>query len=119
MDIKLDNFIARLSDAPETIAFEETIELINNLYDFTPTAFRNGRQHNAAGENTGSCKILAFARLNDLSKAETLSCFGRYYRENVLNNPQGTDHTNIRNFLTHGWDEVEFAGPALSHKQPR
>jgi hypothetical protein len=30
------------------------------------------------------CKIFAFAELQKLSKEATLSCFGAYYREEVL-----------------------------------
>ena len=119
MDTRLEHFIQRLRHTPESVTFEETIELIDALYDHIPTAFDNGSQHNAAGENNGSSKILAFARLNDLSNIETLACFGRYYREDVLGNPQGTDHANIRNFLKHGWEGVHFSGPALSQKTSR
>ena len=116
MDNRLEHFIQRLRHTPESVTFEETTELIDALYDFTPTAFDNGSQHNNAGENTGSCKILAFARLNDLTREETLACFGRYYRVDVLGNPQGNDHANIRNFFKHGWEGVHFSGPALSQK---
>jgi hypothetical protein len=119
MDTRLEYFIQRLRHAPELVTFEETIELIDALYDFTPTAFDNGSQHNSAGENTGSCKILAFARLNDLTREETLACFGRYYRKDVLGNPHCTSHTNIRNFLTHGWEGVHYFGSALSSKSTR
>ncbi|MFT4047340.1 MAG: HopJ type III effector protein [Solimonas sp.] len=47
--------------------------------------------------------MLAFAKLQGLSEAETLACFGRFYREDVLKNPDGTDHQNIRNFMRTGW----------------
>jgi hypothetical protein len=47
-------------------------------------------------------KFLAFAELNNLSAAETLNCFGAYYHEEVLANPEGTNHQNIRNFMKTG-----------------
>lgn len=112
----LDAFIRRLRSTPDRIAFEETINLIDSLYDFTPTAFRNGTQHNDAGENTGSCKILAFAQLNELSEAETLACFGHYYRDDVLGDPNGSGHANIREFMRHGWPGVHFAAFPLQPK---
>ena len=59
----LESFIDRLRSAPDTIRFPETIALIDALYEFTPTAFRNGDVRNEAGQNSGSCKIFAFAQL--------------------------------------------------------
>jgi hypothetical protein len=53
------------------------------------------------------------AKLNGLSKEETLACFGAFYRNDVLQNPEGTDHQNIRNFIEFGWDGIEFEGQAL------
>lgn len=44
--------------------------------------------------------------LHKLTKEQTLNGFGGYYREDVLKNPQGTDHEQIRNFMNHGWDGV-------------
>ena len=41
--------------------------MIDALYDFTPSAFDNGEVHNAAGQNNGSCRILAFAQAQGLS----------------------------------------------------
>jgi hypothetical protein len=112
----LDAFIHRLRSTPDRIAFEETIGLIDSLYDFTPTTFRSGNQHNDTGENTGSCKILAFAQLNGLSETETLACFGHYYRDDVLGDPNGSGHANIREFVRHGWPGVHFAAFPLQPK---
>lgn len=108
-----ESFIARLRSAPDTIQFSETIALIDALYEFTPTAFRNGDVRNEAGQNSGSCKIFAFAQLQQLSVPETLACFGAFYRDDVLQNPQGDDHQNIRNFMRSGWDGIEFDAAAL------
>lgn len=96
-------------------SFPETIAYIDENYIFTPTTFKNGNQINNAGENNGSCKIFAFAKLNQLSKEETLSLFGDFYQD-VLNTPEATDHQNIRNFMTFGWDGIQFEGEALRAK---
>jgi len=112
----LEDFFRQLSSDPESISFTQSIALIDALYEFTPTAFRNGEQQNAAGENNGACKILAFAALHQLSEPQTLQLFGDYYRLDVLPNPAGTDHANIRNFIRTGWDGVQFAQHALSGK---
>ncbi|WP_426062821.1 HopJ type III effector protein [Flavobacterium sp. DSP2-3-1] len=106
-------FLEKLTETPEAIIFLETIAVIEANYDFTPTAFENGLQHNAAGDNSGSCKLFAFAEIQNLSEAATLACFGAYYCEDVLKNPNGTDHQNIRNFMKTGWDGIAFYGSAL------
>jgi len=72
---------------------------------------------NAAGENEGSCKIFSFAQLQQLDETQTLNCFGRYYREDVLKNPQGSDHANIRTFIKHGWQHITFDNTALELKK--
>lgn len=107
-------FLNRLKHQPSDIAFTETMEIIETNYQFHPVAFSVGTQKNAAGENQGSCKLLAFAKLNHLSEDQTLQLFGKYYREDVLQNPEGNDHQNIRNFILSGWKGVEFDGTALS-----
>jgi len=71
---------------------------------------------NQAGTNEGSCKIFAFAQLNQLNQQQTLNLFGDYYRLDVLNNPDGTGHQNIRNFMQFGWDGIRFNGEALTAK---
>ena len=106
-------FLEQLCDAPEAVDFEATMAIIAEHYHYTPTAFRNGEVTNAAGINEGSCKIFAFAQLNKLSEVETLACFGRFYREDVLGNPEGDDHANIRNFMQTGWTGIQFEGDAL------
>lgn len=109
----LENFLKRLKTEPEAIEFSETIALIDELYEFFPTSFRNGDQLNQAGQNNGSCKIFYFGKLHQLGEQEVLACFGRFYREDVLNNPTGTDHQNIRNFMVSGWAGIHFEGEAL------
>lgn len=111
----LDDFFIQLSIEPDTISFSQTIDVIEHHYLFTPVAFTNGSQQNAAGENSGSCKILAFGLLHQLSEPQTLQLFGEYYRQ-VMATPTATDHQNIRNFIRTGWAEVAFSAPALTAK---
>jgi hypothetical protein len=113
----INAFLEKLNQTPRAITFAETIAVIEGNYDFAPTAFENGLQHNAAGENTGSCKLLAFAEIQNLSETDTLACFGAYYFEEVLGDLEGTNHQNIRNFLKTGWDGIAFYGSALTLKQ--
>lgn len=112
----LETFFRQLSTEPDSISFQQTIALIDALYDFTPTLFQNGEQTNAAGENNGSCKILAFAMLHQLSEPQTLQLFGDFYRLEVLPDVKGSNHANIRNFIRTGWDGVEFHGTPLRGK---
>ena len=112
----LNNFLKQLDEAPDSIAFGDTVALIESLYEFTPTRFSNGDLVSEAGQNSGSCKIFAFAQLHGLTEKQTLACFGTYYRDDVLKHPQGTDHQNIRNFMASGWTGIQFQGNALTAK---
>jgi hypothetical protein len=110
----VDEFLEKLKSKPEKTDFSELMDVIEQYYSFTPTVFKNGDLHNDAGENSGSCKLFSFAKKNDLSEEQTLACFGAYYREDVLQNPEADDHQNIRNFMKSGWAGVRFDQPALS-----
>lgn len=106
--------LTQLKTSPETIDFKEVIVYIDEHYAFVPTKFRNGNVVNEAGENNGSCKVFSFAQLKGLNEEETLALFGDFYREDVLENPEGTDHQNIRNFMQSGWGGIAFEGEALT-----
>ena len=112
----LDKFLEKLNRQPESIEFTDTMSVIENQYQFTETAFTNGEQSNAAGENSGSCKLFSFAKLNQLSEAQTLACFGTYYRDDVLAHPDADDHQNIRQFMINGWSGVKFSAEPLTIK---
>jgi len=112
----LDKFLEKLNRQPESIEFTDTMSVIENQYQFTETAFTNGEQSNAAGENSGSCKLFSFAKLNQLSEVQTLACFGTYYRDDVLAHPDADDHQNIRQFMINGWSGVKFSAEALTIK---
>lgn len=106
----------QLKNEPENIQFNDVIAHIDANYQFTPTKFTNGETINGANQNNGSCKIFSFAKLNNLSKYETLNLFGDFYRKDVLEHPEADDHQNIRNFMKFGWDGISFEGNALSEK---
>jgi len=112
--MSLDDFLKTLQQEPENVSFAQTMAVIGQYYQYTPSAFKNGRAENQAGTNEGSCKLFAFAKLNNLNEAQTLACFGDYYREDVLQNPDGSDHANIRNFIVTGWQGLEFERSAES-----
>ena len=112
----ITSFLKQLESDHESISFQDTIAVIEANYTFIPTAFSNGNQMNKAGDNNGSCKIFAFAKLNQLNQLQTLACFGSYYYQDVLQNPKGTDHQNIRNFMKYGWEGIHFEDEALIAK---
>jgi hypothetical protein len=114
--MNITSFLEKLKESPDAITFPETMAVIEENYNFTPTAFYNGAQHNLADENSGSCKLFAFAQLQNMSQEETLACFGTYYFEEVLGDPEGDNHQNIRNFIKTGWHGIQFDGEALSLK---
>jgi len=99
----------------DPISFQEVIAYIDNNYDFTPTAFKNGNQYNETNQNNGSCKVFSFAKLHKLNQDETLQLFGEYYKD-VLNTPKAADHQNIRNFMQFGWGGISFEKEALHLK---
>ncbi|CAM1361492.1 HopJ type III effector protein [Tenacibaculum xiamenense] len=113
----LEDFKAKLNSNPEQIEFSETIATIDASYDFTPTAFKNGETSNNANENNGSCKVFAFALDQKFTQEEALASFGQFYFKDVLENPEGTDHQNIRNFIKFGFDGLNFEGTALTPKK--
>lgn len=114
--MQLEAFLHKIKKYPSQIEFEDTMAIIDASYSYIPTAFRNANLSNKAGENEGSCKIFAFAKIHKLSKLETLACFGKYYREDVLNNPNTQTHQNIRQFIKNGWENIDFSGEALIPK---
>jgi hypothetical protein len=115
-DKNMTMLFEQLEKSAEEIQFKDVIAFIDEHYDFTPTKFTNGNTINEENQNNGSCKVFSFAQSNDLSKEETLKLFGEFYREDVLKNPEGTDHQNIRNFMEFGWNGISFEGKALKRK---
>lgn len=111
----IQQFKTKLKTNPSEILFAETIKVIEKNYKFNPTGFTNGEIKNKAGENSGSCKLFAFAIHQQLTKEETLACFGEHY-QNVLEDSTGTSHQNIRNFMKTGFEGLSFDGLALKFK---
>lgn len=118
---ELEQLLEQIRHQPESIEFSEVIHTIDENYRYTPVRFSNGPVSsgedegiiNQAGENEGSCKIFAFGRINDLTADQTLHCFGRYYRDDVLGHPDKNDHQNIRLFIKFGWPYIRFDVRAL------
>lgn len=110
-------FVNFLEEDPLAVEFQDVIKLIDAYYVYTPTRFTNGVGPdpiiNEAGQNEGSCKIFAFAKMQGLTEAQTLACFGRFYREDVLPHPEKDDHANIRRFIADGWKGIRFDGEPL------
>lgn len=112
--MQLKSLLVKIESQPELVEFSEVITVISENYYYQPCKFNNGELVNEAGTNEGSCKIFAFAQLHHLSEQATLACFDQYYREDVLQNPQGNDHGNIRNFIKQGWQGITFESDVLS-----
>jgi len=116
--VTIDELIEKIISQPADIDFNKVIEIIEANYVYTPTRFMNGTKNNVitseAGTNEGSCKIFAFGKLHQLDEKQTLACFGKYYREDVLCHPNNTDHANIRNFMIYGWNGITIEGNPLT-----
>ena len=120
--MSLDAFLEKIN-TNAAVSFDETIAVITENYHYRPTEFSNGLgEHvlvNKAGTNEGSCKIFAFAQIHSLDQQQTLNLFGDYYRRDVLNDPQGVGHQNIRLFIKYGWTGICFNGEALAALTPQ
>ena len=112
--MSIKSLLKVLENNPESVEFDQVVAVIAENYDYKATRFRNGEVINEAGTNEGSCKLFAFGLLNQLSVAQMLACFGNYYRVDVLQNPEGEDHANIRGFMKTGWEGIEFDQQALT-----
>ncbi|MDT8282795.1 MAG: HopJ type III effector protein [Gammaproteobacteria bacterium] len=115
---RLDTLLEQIKTRPESIEFKDVIDTINDTYHYIPSRFTNGTAIdniiNQPGENEASCKIFSFANIHQLDEHQTLHCFGKYYREDVLQQPDNDDHANIRAFIRHGWENINFEGQALT-----
>ena len=109
-------FNANVEMDADNLKFEEVMEVIDNHYESGLIEFKNGDIVNKPGENEGSAKLLSYAALSGFDKDTTLKLWGQYYRE-VVADPDGDSHQNIRNFMKTGWDGVPFEnGIALTKK---
>ncbi len=115
--MKIETFKKILKVAPKTIQFQDTLAVIEANYEFSPTIFKNGALTNNKDQNLGSCKLLAFAKIEALTKEETLACFGQFYFEEVLKDPNGEGHQNIRNFMKTGFEGLAFEETPLKIKE--
>jgi hypothetical protein len=78
----------------------------------TPVPFQIDKgPSNKAGENLGSLVILWDARERALTVADTLPLFGKYLDE-VVQNPNGEDHANIRALMKH--DPAVYIGSIVN-----
>ncbi|WP_339659040.1 HopJ type III effector protein [uncultured Polaribacter sp.] len=114
--MSIQQFKEKLKTNPTAITYAETIQVIDDHYNFTPTAFTNGKFKNKVGENSGSNKIFAFALKQKLTKAETLYCFGENYKT-VLSDVNGTSYYNIRTFMKSGLEGLVIDSLTLSSKK--
>src|SRR5690625_3082030 len=108
----ITELLKHLGEQNTALQFTEVIRCLKQHYQYEPTAFFNGPLYNAAGENEGSCIIFAFAKRHRLSDKQALLCFGEHY-QSVLQDPSGTGHGNIRQFMCSGLAGVAFAEEAL------
>lgn len=113
----IDELIGRVK-AGEPVSFQQVIAAIEMHYRYAPCRFYNGLGAdplvNEAGTNEVSCKIFFFARLHGLDQQLTLSLFGDYYRHDVLGDPEGRNHGNIRRFMRDGWSGIRYEGVPLT-----
>lgn len=108
----LKSLLQQIKEQPDSLDFQQVLSIIDVYYRYTPTPFTNGAINNPAGSNEGSCRIFAFASLYGLSEQQTLACFGKFYRD-VLADPKGESHQNIRQFMQTGWQGIRFGDAVL------
>lgn len=113
--MSISDLLTQLQQPSPLFVFNEVMDLINDQYDFSPCAFVNGDVENSADENQGSCRVFAFAQAHSLDQAETLKLFAEHYQQ-VLSDPDGDSHGNIRAFMKNGWNGVVISGQPLTPK---
>lgn len=96
-------------------SFQDSLALIEQHFEYQPCAFQNGPLANAEGENAGSCRIFALGQYCNLSETDTLNLFAEHYRQ-VLDDPTGESHGNIRQFISTGWSGIHFEGSPLRQR---
>lgn len=110
----LTGFLAAIEQP--THQFATTLAFINQWFDFTPSAFRNGKVNNTMEQNQGSCRVLSMALMLGLTKEQTLKCFGEHYRD-VLATPGVDNHHNLRRLQAEGLVDIHFDQQPL-HRKP-
>lgn len=111
--MKIEELLAKSKGSQ--LQFQEVLDHIAEQYTYSPASFQNGSLKNLATENQGSAKVFYFAKLNNLSETDTLKLFAEHY-QNVLDNPTGDGHQNIRQFMANGWAGVAFEADVLANK---
>lgn len=112
-DSALKDFLAAIES--DTHQFASTLAFINQWFDFTPSAFRNGSVGNTAEQNQGSCRVLAMALQLGFSADQALKCFGEHYRD-VLATPDVDNHHNLRRLQQQGLVDIHFDRQPLQRK---
>jgi len=109
--MSVESLLNEIKKSPEVLVFATVIQSIDENYTYEAREFKNGIGDdpliNEAGTNQGSCKVFAFAQINHLNEQETLVCFGEHYRD-VVADPDGESHANIRRFMRDGWAGINF-----------
>jgi hypothetical protein len=85
----IPEFKTKLKTTPTAITFKETMQVIEDHYNFNPTAFTNGDTINNVGENYPT----------------------------VLEDKNSTSHQNIRNFMQTDFKGLSFENEALTLKK--
>lgn len=129
--IEVKDFITKAKLNPDGIMFSDTMKIVDTYCDYMKKSFAVGDVTSEAGENEGSSKMFSLARLLHLDRKDpgprfmlseeadinaSLVLFGEIYRD-VLANPAGDDHPNIRSAMKCGWSGIRFPnGISLSYK---
>ncbi|KAJ1637914.1 HopJ type III effector protein-domain-containing protein [Pavlovales sp. CCMP2436] len=106
--------LVKVRTQPGSVMFAETLEAIDQAFEFFGTKFVNGAVSSTSSENEGSSKVLSLSQLVGMTTDETLVCFGEHYRD-VVADPSGSSHANVRALMTTGLEAVLFSnGPSLT-----
>ena len=101
--------------AAAVVEMEETVAMIDRLYECSTTVVTNGDLQPATTASTGpgsnSLKICCWAQMHGLSTAEAVALFGSTGQPPELQN-----HANIEQLLKTGLDGFRTDQPALAQK---
>lgn len=93
--------------ANSDVQMDDVIAVCDREFEYTDSSFSVGAVENKVGTNVKSSKILSFAYLTKMDTETALKCYGEVYRE-VLVDPDGDSHGNIRALMKGGTECVKF-----------
>ncbi|MBT3727100.1 hypothetical protein HOG21_05480 [bacterium] len=97
-----------LLEAKEAETFDDFIAFVDKYFMLISTGFNNNGLKNNKFKNEGSLKVLAFAKYCKMTDVTEIAGLFKGYYKDVLKDPKGDNHQNIRHLINGSIYEVSF-----------